>query len=202
MLKCRPTRSTPSLSFIKTLSYLVFVCALVLTMPSVWADEDEYDSWTISGDTKIWFDKSKSIRNVKSVMLAQVADETNANKLSPEVLETLTSIIKIRIEKSGIEVLSSNLSVDDSTILLEPLVTKYESGSAADRWILPGSGATECIMRTRIISPDQHEVIGEIITWKSVSSGGLFSLGAHKYVPKSAAESIASILTKNIGDQK
>lgn len=200
MLKC--SSITPLLSFIRTLSYTVFVCAVVFTTANVLADENEYDSWTISGDTKIWFDKNKSIRNVKSVMLAQVADETKANKLSPELLETLTSIIKIRIEKSGIEVLSPNLSVDDGTFLLEPLVTKYESGSAADRWILPGSGATECIMRARIISPDQHEVIGEIITWKSVSSGGLFSLGAHKYVPKSAAESIASILTKNIGDQK
>lgn len=200
MLMCSPT--TPFQSFVRMLTSLVFICAVVYASPSVWANEDEYDSWTISGDTKIWFDKNKSIRNVKSVMLAQIVDDTNAKKLSPEVLETLTSVIETRIEKSGLEVISPSMSAVDGTILLEPLVTKYESGSAADRWIFPGAGATECIMRATIKSPVQDEVIGEIITWKSVSSGGLFSLGAHKYVPKSAAESIASILTKNIGDQK
>lgn len=182
----------------RALTCLALICALVFTGLPVWAEDDEYDSWMLSGDTKIWLEHGISLTNIEHVTLLPAADATDSKKLSPAALQEVTSIIEQRLKKGGLTAASDNQSLLANSIKLKVSVTKFNAGSAADRWIMPGAGATECIIRATILDPESNAVIGEILTWKSVSSGGLFSLGADKTVPKSAAESIASSLVTTV----
>lgn len=159
-------------------------------------DRSEQDSTLTRGNTKIWLDKGVSLEGYNKVMLFHIQDATN-RKLSSDILDRLTSLIRIKLEGAGITVIQPGHLPTKASVKVKPIITKYEPGSAGGRWLSPGLGATTCIIRATIIHTQSNEVIGEIISWKQVSSGGLFSVGAKKYVPKETAEAIAGAFVEH-----
>ena len=67
-------------------------------------DQSEQDSTLTRGNTKIWLDKGVSLEGYNKVMLFHIQDATN-RKLSSDILDRLTSLIRIKLEGAGITVI-------------------------------------------------------------------------------------------------
>lgn len=155
-------------------------------------------SLTLSqGDTKIWLAAGVELEGVSDVVLNRAEDGTRV-LLPPGTLEEITSTIRDALEHAGIRVTQPGAPLPEAAIQIHPVITRYEAGSAGARWLMPGMGATVCIMRATITDAMSGRVIGEILSWRHISAGGLFSIGADKYVPRETAEAIADALSREI----
>jgi hypothetical protein len=66
------------------------------------------------------------------------------------------------------------------------------------RWLATGAGRTQATVRTSLIDKMTGESIGEIVIDEAVSSGGLFSVGADKYILEVVAKEISNVIDKKI----
>lgn len=186
------------------LSVLCIITLLILTIqPESFAQSRENKSISSvkhkqkgllsKGNTKIWLDHGISLKGQTHTKLLSAVDN-NKKTLSPELLESITSIIRDKLEEDGLAVSGAEDQSQKENFQIRPIITKYEAGSIGERWIAPGAGATICIIRATILDAKTDKVIGEVISWRQVASGGLFSAGAKKYVPKEAAEAVAEAI--------
>ena len=153
--------------------------------------------WFSNGNSVIWLDQGISLSGKNRLVVERAIDGTKV-LLPPRVLDTITSVIKNSLEASGISTHLSESTSEANALRIKTIITKYEAGSAGARWLAPGMGATICILRATIIDPMKNQSVGEIVSWRQVAAGGLFSAGADKYVPNETAESLADLLIQEI----
>lgn len=154
-----------------------------------------------TGQTRLWIRSGASIQNVKTVIMSRATDATGT-VLMPEFLDQITTTMTETLEKSGIKVLPARTPQSRNAIGLDVIITKFNPGSAGARWLAPGMGATVCIIRATLTDLDTARVLGEIVAWRHLAAGGLFSVGADQYVPRQTAESVANKLIAEIGGVK
>ena len=82
-------------------------------------------------------------------------------------------------------------------IIKSSLVT-YEPGNAAKRWLLLGTGKTRATVRTSLIDKMTGKSIGEIVINEEAVGGGLYSVGAYKWILKVVAKGIANEIDNKI----
>ena len=154
-------------------------------------------SFFADGNTKIWLNEGISLSKRTAVILDRSVDATKV-LLTPQFLDEVTLIFRNRLAEAGLDIVESGQKPPANAIRIKPIITKYEPGSAGARWLLAEMGATVCIIRATIINPENEMVIGEVISWRRVATGGLFSVGADKYIPRETAEAIAEVLIEEI----
>jgi len=82
-------------------------------------------------------------------------------------------------------------------LLLESNIIDYKKGDAFKRWLLPGWGATILIVRCDLVD-DDNNIVGSVKATRTVSIGGLYSIGAWKTVFDSLANDMVEDLSKSI----
>ncbi len=160
-------------------------------------EEQGGTSWLIQGNTKIWLEDGVTIQDRKDVLLNKAVDGTE-KQLRPQFLKEFTLEVRKALTSRSLNVVLSRSHSPQDSIELALVVTKFDPGSALERWMAPGMGSTVCIARVTILDPFTAEILGEIISWQHVPAGGLFSAGAYEYVPRSVAKAIAEALAGEI----
>jgi hypothetical protein len=116
-----------------------------------------------------------------------------------DVSEMLTKNIKSQFKDKGC--LLASHQEKDSVLMVKSSLTLYEPGSAFKRGLLPGYGATRCTVKTSLIDKKTGKVIGEIVVPKTISEGGLYSIGADKRILNVVAADIAQETIKQVSVQ-
>jgi hypothetical protein len=173
--------------------------------PEAYGDEGESEkgsSTLTPGHTTVWLERSTSLSTKTPLLLARATDGTKV-LLSPAMLDDFTSMIRAGLEDNGFAVLdSAQTSASSAAVRIEPIIIRYDPGSAGARWLSPGLGATICIIRATLSDPITNDVVGEILSWRNIASGGLFSIGAHKYVPRHTSEDIGKALREALEERQ
>jgi hypothetical protein len=130
-----------------------------------------------------------SLSRYKAFEIATASNDTG-EPLESDVTDTLTADIKSELEARGYKVAETSAEPED-VLRIEAHLLDYKPGSAFARWLAPGAGKTQIIVRTFLIDKKTGEQIGEFISDEAVTEGGLFTLGADVYTLKSIAKGIA-----------
>jgi len=146
----------------------------------------------------VWLANDVSIKGVKQIDLYPIAHDIRHSYVH-QVSSVITAIIRGDLEQAGITVTNINENELPKQFGLETQIVRCQPGDVGGRWVGFGGGSAVCILRTKIISGYTGEVVGEVIVANDVSVGGLFSLGAEKYVPKGAAKQTVEELADLFG---
>lgn len=83
-----------------------------------------------------------------------------------------------------------------SKLVLDSTIVEYEEGNAFKRWLLSGWGSTVLTVRGNL--RDGEKIVGSVDARRTVSFGGLYTVGAWESVFGSIAEDIVSDLRTKI----
>jgi len=148
---------------------------------------------TPSGTSDIWIGEGKDLTQYNAVEVLPVKDSTGMTH-EIDVSALLTQHIKEQVESIGY--LHDSRDEDSAPVLiLKPDLVDYGAGSALSRWAAPGAGKSRCVVRSALIDKQSGQAIGEILTIKEVSAGGLYSVGAKEYILEAAAADMADKLS-------
>ncbi|MGI9317012.1 MAG: hypothetical protein ACR2QW_06745 [bacterium] len=148
---------------------------------------------TPSGTSDIWISEGKDLTQYSAVEVLPVIDSTGMTH-EINVSALLTQHFKEQFESIGY--LHDSKDENSAAVLtFKPDLVGYGAGSALGRWAAPGAGKARCVVRSALIDKQSGQAIGEILTIKEVSAGGLYSVGAEKYILEAVAADIADKLS-------
>ena len=201
--KCSPATSSQNRCMArcaqKFFLRLLLGIAIVLSSVAANAETGQSESILVKGRTGVWIAKGASLRQ-RSIAMAEPAHDGSGQQLSDGFLSDFAAEIRTKLRERGLEVLPQDALPHPDSIKVQVTVTKFAPGSALERWAAPGMGSTVCIARATISESLTGKIIGEILSWRDVSAGGLFSVGAKEYIPPATADSIADALADEVLD--
>lgn len=145
---------------------------------------------------KMWVDKAASFRAYGVFEVAPVSNDTEKT-FEFDVAAALTEYLKSKLQEKGYRLSDDPARIDDVLVIKSSLVA-YKPGSAFARWVIPGAGTTLCIVRNSLIDKRTGRLIAEMVTARSVSAGGLFTVGADKWILEVTATAITDEFDKRI----
>ena len=146
----------------------------------------------------VWVAEGTSIEGTKLVDLYPVSNDT-AMKNNFDVAVQVRNTIHEELTRAGLSVVEPVKRLPTKNIGIQIKLVHYQAGSAGGRWVGLGGGASVCIIRTYIIDGAMRKIIGDIVVAEQVETGGLFSVGAKKYVPERAARKVSEALAVLFG---
>jgi len=141
-------------------------------------------------------EKGASLTGYKLVEVTPVSNETGRT-YDFEVTDVITQYIKSSLQEKGFTV-AEITSAEENVIILKSSLTSYEPGSAFKRWLLPGYGKTQCTLKTSLIDKKTGKILGEMVAAEAVGSGGLYSIGADKWILNVVAKSISDEIDRKV----
>jgi hypothetical protein len=150
------------------------------------------------GKPVIWVDKSVSFSAYRTVDVTAVANETGRT-FDFDVAQSLTDQIRSKLAEHGIP-LSQGVTTA-GTLVVKTRLTTYSPGNAAARTALPGAGATECIVKGELLDAQTGAKLGVLLSHRSISGGGLLSVGGDKQILSVVATDIADAVTSTLRPQ-
>jgi Domain of unknown function (DUF4410) len=149
-----------------------------------------------AGKPVIWVDKGVSFSNYRAVDVITVTNETGKT-FDFDVAQSLTDQIRSKLTEHGVPLTQGGNAVD-GTLVLKTRLTTYSPGNAAARWALPGAGTTECLVKGELLDGPTGARLGVLLSHRSISGGGLFSVGADKGILDVVATDIADAVTTTL----
>jgi uncharacterized lipoprotein YajG len=128
------------------------------------------------------------------VTLIEVGNATGQT-FEVDVESLLRESMKEELIKQGI---SANGSSTASCLRLSLEITEYRPGSAFKRWVVPGYGATVLGVRGELLEPVSGTRIASVTHQRTISAGGLYTIGAWQYIFGWVARDIAKDLKVRI----
>ncbi len=80
----------------------------------------------------------------------------------------------------------------EGSLVLTCDIESFVEGSAFQRWLLPGWGATEARVAVIVLEKPDDKVLATLRSHSTVASGGLFSVGADQYILSVALNDIVN----------
>jgi hypothetical protein len=145
-----------------------------------------------TGKPMSWIDKETSFSSYKVIEVIPVSNDTGKT-YDFDIAADLTKKIKSKLEDKGYRVVDDS-AAEESVIVLKSSLIRYEPGSALKRWLYPGYGATQCTIKSSLIDKKMGKTVGEIQVAKTISEGGLYSIGADARILDNVAADIADEL--------
>lgn len=108
-----------------------------------------------------------------------------ARDIAKEATETLVSKFKA-IERFQY--------TKDASLVLTCEIEGFVEGSAVQRWILPGCGAMEARVAVVVWEKPGEKILLTLRSYSTVKSGGLYTIGADRYILGVAMDDIAGQL--------
>lgn len=152
-----------------------------------------------TGKPMSWLDKETSVSSYKVFEVVPVSNDTGKT-YDFDVAADLTKEIKAKLEDKGYAVVDTN-TARESVLILKSSLILYEPGSALKRWLYTGYGATQCTVKSTLIDKQRGKIIGEIQVAKTISEGGLYSVGAHMRILGNVATDIAHELDNRMKEK-
>ncbi len=149
-----------------------------------------------AGKPVVWVEEGVSFSNYRAVEVRAVANETG-HTFDFDVAGSLTDKVRSKLAERGVRLAEGGRAVD-GTLVLRTSLTAYSPGNAAARWVLPGAGATECIVKGALLDGQTGAQLGVILSHRSVSSGGLASVGADRGILDVVATDIADAVANTL----
>ena len=103
-----------------------------------------------------------------------------------DLKDAMSSALRAELTRQG-------LAADRGLYAINVNILAYVPGNAFARYLLPGAGATKLYVEALILDRNYIEV-ARIPVYRHIGAGGVFTVGAHKYVFEDVAKEIASIL--------
>jgi len=150
----------------------------------------------VAGTPVIWVEKGVSFSTYHAVDVTTVANETGKT-FDVDVAQALTEKLRSKLTERGVS-LSESGRPADGMLVLKTSLTAYSAGNAAARWVLPGAGATECIVKGSLIDGQTGARLGVLLSHRSVSGGGLASVGADQWILDVVATDIADAVASTL----
>ena len=141
-------------------------------------------------------EKGVSLTGYKVFEVMPVINETGKT-FKFDVADELTQHIKSKIKDRGY-VIDEEKEAKDCVLVMKSSLIVYEPGSAFKRWILPGWGKTQATVKTSLIDKKTGKIVGEMLTTEEVGAGGLFSVGADKWILDVVAKGITNEIEKKV----
>jgi uncharacterized protein DUF4410 len=148
-----------------------------------------------AGTPVLWVDKGVSFSKYHTVEVSPVANETGET-FDFDVAQSLTDGIRSKLTEHGVR-LTGDRDVD-GTIVLKTRLTAYAPGNAAARWVLPAAGTTQCIVKGELVDGQTGAQLGVLLSHRSVSGGGLFSIGADRWILDVVSTDIADAVAQTL----
>jgi hypothetical protein len=145
---------------------------------------------------KMWLDKVVSLPAYRVFEVAPASNDTEKT-FEFDVAATLTEHLKSKLQEKGYRLSEDPARLDDVLVIKSSLVA-YKPGSAFARWAIPGAGTTLCVVRNSLFDKRTGRLVGEMVTGRSVSAGGLFTVGADKWILEVTASAITDELDKRV----
>ncbi len=143
----------------------------------------------------------ESFKKRYSIIEVLPVEDYSGSKTELDIAEEMTNQLKSIFRQKGYTIIEDD-NVAGDVIIIENRLLNYKAGSAFNRWLMPGAGATQVTVKTIMTDKTTGAHIGDIITNKSISAGGLFTVGAEKSILRSAAKAIVTeVERRNKGKQ-
>jgi hypothetical protein len=152
-----------------------------------------------AGTPVIWVEKGVSFSTYRAVDVGAVVNQTGKT-FDFDVAQSLTDQIRSKLAEHGVPLTQGGSAVD-GTLVLKTRLTAYSPGNAAARWALPGAGTTECIVKGELLDGQTGAQLGVLLSHRSISSGGLFSIGADRRILDVVATDIADAVATTLRPQ-
>ncbi|MCK4586801.1 MAG: hypothetical protein KAU29_05640 [Gammaproteobacteria bacterium] len=149
-------------------------------------------------DSIVWLADGVSIKDTKQVYLYPITDDTDS-KRDHDITHSLANTIRDELGREGLNLTEIKNNILPNNFALKINIVLLRTGSVGGRWVGFGGGAAVCILRTYLIDGPSGKIVGDIVVAKQVSTGGLFSAGADKYIPSMAAKQTAKELAELFG---
>jgi hypothetical protein len=128
------------------------------------------------------------------VMVGQVANQTD-QQFEFNVETELRSALENQLKKCDL-LASPSPRADD--FLLNVNIIDYRSGSAFERWLVPGWGATVLSVQADLLEFSNHKLAAQIEDQRTVAVGGLYTVGAGHAILNDVAQDLAKDLRRRI----
>jgi hypothetical protein len=166
---------------------------LILLLPLLFAE-------TSLAREIVWLDEGVDLTGQTAFFVAPVANRTGKTfEVDPTGL--VSGALLDELKRAALGLLDRRQSSTDF-VVVESSVVDYEPGSASQRWLLPGAGATVCVVRTVLSDGRSGKLLGEIISGDTVGAGGLFSAGADASLPVEVGKEIAQAIITLVKGKK
>jgi len=87
--------------------------------------------------------------------------------------------------------------IEDAKLVLDVKILEYQAGDAFKRWLWPGYGKTICFVRAKINDRASNQQLAVVNVRRSIAYGGLYTVGAYKYVFDNVADAVADELKEH-----
>lgn len=125
------------------------------------------------------------------------AENVTGETFDFDIAEALTKHLKLQLKQKGY-LITQDIEKDENVLIVKSSIVSYNPGSAFKRWLMPGAGKTQATVRTSLIDKKSGIIIGEMVNSEAVSSGGLYSVGANKWILEVIAKGIASEIDERL----
>lgn len=106
-----------------------------------------------------------------------------------DIAGELGNQIRSHLESKGYTVASGSGGTDDA-LIIRSSITSYEPGNAFKRWLAPGAGKTQATVLTSLVDKRTGATVGEMLSAEAVGGGGLYTVGADRWILKAIAEGV------------
>lgn len=180
----RPTQSRRDLRRGSQVQHLVLALIILVT------------AGCAAGTPVLWVEKGVSFSKYRTVDVTPVANQTGKT-FDFDVAQSLTEKIRSKLAERGIA-LTEGGGPSDGVLVLRSNLTAYSPGNALARWTLPGAGTTECILKGELLDSQTGAQLGVLLSHRSISGGGLFSVGSDTRILDIVASDIADAVSNTL----
>lgn len=147
----------------------------------------------VSIDSTVSFDKYQAVE------VLSVVNKTERT-YDFDVAQTLTQKIKERLIEQGLVVVEGPEG-DREILTVSSVLVAYEPGNAVTRWatgpLIP-AGKTQATVMTTLVDKKSGAHLGDLATAEVVSGGGLYSVGADRWILDVVAKGLANEISQRI----
>jgi hypothetical protein len=140
-----------------------------------------------SGKPVLFVDEGVSLTSYRSVYVAEIGHFDRAP--DAEAARAIHDKIQARLGEHGIALATAKDA--DGAFVVDGRLSRYAAGSAVERWLVPGEGATECLVEGELRDARTGAKLGVLLSYRTVSGGGLASAGAGAWILDTVANDIA-----------
>jgi len=115
-----------------------------------------------------------------------------------DVAAAVTQALRDQFTKAGLVLISPG-GAEPLRVVIKSSMEYFQPGTVGERWVGFGGGSAACILRIQLFDGQSNRQLADIIGAYQIQAGGLFTIGAEKTVPKSAAKLIADRILKLVG---
>lgn len=141
-------------------------------------------------DPYLWVDQDAALSRFEAIVVEPVSNETGA-RFEFDVTDVIRTHLAAKLREQGLAVLDLP-APGKSLLTLKGQLTLYTAGSAVARWLVPGSDPTQVVMRASFIDGGKGEIVADMVVGGYVGGGGLFSIGADRWILEKIAEHVAT----------